>query len=82
VKDNWWPGGSRIVGIEMNLAMKPFDDVRVRQAVSYATPYDAILATVYLGKATRMKTVYPSGYPYATAQFNPYTLDLPAPRPC
>jgi peptide/nickel transport system substrate-binding protein len=75
VKDNWWPGGSRIVGVEMNLAMKPFNDVRVRRAVSYATPYDAILSTVYLGKAARMKTIYPSSYPYATAQFNHYTLD-------
>ena len=76
VVDNWWRGGSAIVGVEMNLADKPFNNRKVRQAVSYATPYDAILSIVYLNKATRMKTIYPSDYPYATPRFNPYRLDI------
>lgn len=37
--------------ITLNNALKPFDEVAVRQALNYATPRQQILDTIYLGKA-------------------------------
>ena len=75
VADLFWPRGSRFAALMMNLASKPFNDVRVRQAIAYATPYDDIVKGVYLGRARRMRTIFPSNYPYATSRFNPYHTD-------
>ena len=38
---------------------KPFDDVRVRQAVAYAIPYDQIVTQVLRGQAKVAKGVWP-----------------------
>ena len=76
VRDLYWPRGSRIVGIEMNLKQKPFDSVLVRQAMEYATPYADILKTVYKGRAKRMLSVFPSAYPYWTSQYSRYNTNL------
>lgn len=73
VQDLYWPRGSRIVGIEMNLKKKPFDNRLVRQAMQYATPYSDIIRTVYKGRARRMLSVFPSPYSYWTSKFNKYT---------
>jgi peptide/nickel transport system substrate-binding protein len=37
--------------LSMNVKMKPFDDVRVRQAVAYAIPYQKILDVAVYGRA-------------------------------
>lgn len=37
--------------IALNNAVAPFNDIRVRQALNYATPRDEILRTIYLGRA-------------------------------
>jgi peptide/nickel transport system substrate-binding protein len=37
--------------ITLNNAVKPFNDLAVRQALNYATPRENILRTIYLGKA-------------------------------
>lgn len=76
VRDLYWPRGSRIVGIEMNLKMKPFDNRLVRQAMQYATPYADIIKTVYKGRARRMLSVFPSAYSYWTSQYNHYNTSL------
>jgi ABC-type transport system substrate-binding protein len=39
--------------VRMNPRIAPFDDVRVRQAVAYATDYNAIGEAVFLGLGTR-----------------------------
>jgi peptide/nickel transport system substrate-binding protein len=76
VRDLYWPRGSRIVGIEMNLKQKPFDNRLVRQAMQYATPYSDIIKTVYKGRARRMLSVFPSAYSYWTSQYNHYNTSL------
>jgi peptide/nickel transport system substrate-binding protein len=38
----------------MNTQAKPFDDVRVRQAVAYAVPQDEIFRSVFLGRGTKL----------------------------
>lgn len=41
-----------ITGVGVNFKFKPLNDRRVRQALAYAIPYDAIIKNVYLGYAT------------------------------
>ncbi|WP_137179711.1 ABC transporter substrate-binding protein [Roseomonas sp. AR75] len=43
--------------VRMNPRTPPFDDVRVRQAVAYATDYKAIGEAVFLGLGTRSRSV-------------------------
>jgi peptide/nickel transport system substrate-binding protein len=38
----------------MNTKAKPFDDVRVRQAIAYAVPQEEIFRSVFLGRGTRL----------------------------
>lgn len=62
--------------LEMNWQEAPFDDVKVRQAVCYALPYDKIIQDVYMGKAQRSTSPIPSVSKYHTGEFNTYNTDL------
>jgi peptide/nickel transport system substrate-binding protein len=44
-----WSGGNLWTGVILNNKVKPFDDVRVRQALAWATPYDDISKVAYSG---------------------------------
>ena len=48
------PGGATV---RMNPRIAPFDDVRVRRAVAYATDYKAIGEAVFLGLGTRSRSM-------------------------
>lgn len=60
------------VSLPINMKMKPFNDVHVRRAMAWATPYDQIIKTVYGGDARRANSYVPIdtvgnspiGYPY------------------
>ncbi|MCW5715346.1 MAG: ABC transporter substrate-binding protein [Bauldia sp.] len=43
------PIGNGMWCIEMNVTMAPFDNVKVRQAIAYALPYEQIMAAVVFG---------------------------------
>ena len=63
--------------VDMNVTMKPFDDKRVRQAVAYALPYEAIMKQALYDRAVPMwgaesATDYPPVWPTAS----PYKTDL------
>jgi peptide/nickel transport system substrate-binding protein len=45
----------------LNTTLKPLDDVKVRQALNYATDKDAIIKTVFFGQATFMNSPIPPG---------------------
>lgn len=64
------------VFLGMNNKEKPFDNVKVRQAISYAVPYDTILTQVLQGYGQRMTSPIPAGTPFHTDQYNPYKTDL------
>jgi peptide/nickel transport system substrate-binding protein len=59
--------------IAMDVTHEPFTDPRVRQALAWAIPYQAVISTVYGGGARLSKSIVPldmpgsshSGYPYA-----------------
>lgn len=60
--------------IGMNTQKKPFDDVRVRQAVAYALPYDKIFETALHGRGRKLfgaadapqGLAWPQAFPYRT----------------
>lgn len=68
--------GNETVFVHLDWAAEPFDDPRVRQAISYGIPYDDIISTAYLGAAQKWNGQVPSSYPGycdtdATYEFDP-----------
>lgn len=57
---------------ELKGAENPFADVKVRQAVAYATPYEAIMDTALYGQAVPM---------YGDGKFEPDSVEWPQPTP-
>lgn len=53
-------------------AENPFADPKVRQAVAYAMPYDAIMETAFYGQAVPL---------YGTGDFEPKSIEWPQPTP-
>jgi len=51
-------------------------NVKVRQALAYAVPYDEIRQKVYLGQGQQIKSITPKIFPNYTDQFWPYKTDL------
>ena len=47
----------------MNWRTAPFDNIRLRQAVAHAIPYDRIIKDVYFGDAKKYEGGIPSAYP-------------------
>ncbi|HEX3953370.1 MAG TPA: ABC transporter substrate-binding protein [Stellaceae bacterium] len=71
------PIENALIYIGMNVKIKPFDNVKVRQAIAYAIPYQKIMDAVMFGRGIPMfggpaevtKPVWP--------QPSPYTTDIP-----
>jgi peptide/nickel transport system substrate-binding protein len=63
-----WPATAEVALI-MNVTKAPFDNLAVRQAISYAVPYDDIIQSVYLGTARRWKSPVPSIFPGYTDKY-------------
>jgi peptide/nickel transport system substrate-binding protein len=66
----------RNVMFEMNLKRPPFDRKAVRQAVSYAVPYDAILKNVMHGYAQKNRSIVGAGMPSSDFSYWKYNTDL------
>lgn len=65
----WQTVGNRLFRFEVNNEHPPLNDVRVRQALLYATPQDDILNSVFFGFASAEKSPVPSAYPDYDASF-------------
>jgi peptide/nickel transport system substrate-binding protein len=62
--------------LAMNLKTPPFDQVKVRQAVSYAVPYDTILKEVVKGFGRQLKGLAPEGMLTADPSLWRYATDV------
>lgn len=61
--------------LSMNALVKPFDDVRVRQAIAWAMPYKDLISSVWHGYARPINSIFPVGMPTSLDTWN-YTTDL------
>ena len=60
--------------VALNTAKPPFDNVKLRQAVAYAMPYEQIQSAAFFGRAVPMyggadkveKAAWPQAFPYVT----------------
>ena len=69
-------GGNNQAVMYMNPTRPPFDDANVRQAISYAYPYDEILEGVYFGAASRGGGPIPATTPTFDPDAPFYSQDL------
>ena len=61
--------------ISMNTQQKPFDNLKVRQAINYAINKEALIKVAFSGYATPAEGPLPKGIEYAT-QFGAWPYDL------
>ena len=62
--------------LEMNNKVAPFDKKEVRQAVSYAIPYDSIVKDVFHGYAQTNRSIIGNGMPSSDFGFWKYSTDM------
>jgi peptide/nickel transport system substrate-binding protein len=71
------PVQSSVIYLELNTEIEPFDDPKVRQALAYALPYEAIMANAYYGRAIPMFGADPAaGYEATWPVASPYYTDM------
>lgn len=63
-------------GLAFTNSVKPFDNKQVRQAISYAIPYDTIISDVMHGLARPSKSIVVPGMPTSDQSFWNYNTDL------
>lgn len=61
-----------------NFTFGPFKDIRVRQAIAKALPYDAIIKAVYFGQAEIAKSMFPPYFPFWTGKYWHYNTNVAA----
>lgn len=59
----WSAGGNENLFVHMNWRTPPFNNVKLRQAISAALPREWIVRNGYFGAAKSWSGVFPSGYP-------------------
>jgi peptide/nickel transport system substrate-binding protein len=55
--------GNATAYVHMNWQQKPWDNIKLREAIAYALPYDQIIKNVYFGDGLKYNGVMPSFYP-------------------
>ncbi len=55
--------GNATVYTHMNWNVPPFDNIKLREAIAYATPYQGLIDAVFFGEAEKYNGVMPSFYP-------------------
>lgn len=68
--------GQQSSWLAMTTTIKPFDNVKVRQAVCYAVPYDELVSTITLGTGRRQMSPLPAPYEFHDGSLNPYVTDI------
>ncbi|MDP7290069.1 MAG: ABC transporter substrate-binding protein, partial [Phycisphaerae bacterium] len=55
--------GNENLFLHMNFKTPPFDNIKLRQAIAFAIPYDRIIRDGYFGQASKWQGQIPSSYP-------------------
>jgi peptide/nickel transport system substrate-binding protein len=71
----WQTTANRLFRFEVNNETPPLDDVRVRQALAFATPQDEIISSIFFGFASPEKSPVPSTYVGYDASHWQYATD-------
>jgi peptide/nickel transport system substrate-binding protein len=64
----------------MNVTVKPFDSLKVRQAIAHAVDRQQLIDLAYSGVGEPWFSPIPKGYPYVTESVPRYDHDLPKAR--
>jgi ABC-type transport system substrate-binding protein len=72
-----WAGHSRV---QLDFRVDPFGDRRVRQALAYATPYEAVIEDGFRGFARPWRSPVKGISPWYTDRFWPYETNLEVAR--
>ena len=67
--------GNEGLFVVMNYKSPPFDNVKLRQAIAEAMPYDRVIQVGYGGQAKKWESVVPSTYPAFVPHDPAYTFD-------
>lgn len=67
--------GNAYTYLGFNLKRKPFDDIRVRQAINYAIDKQEIIDGVYLGLGINIASPYKPGTRWSNPDLKPYPYD-------
>lgn len=67
---------SYMIWLELNAAIRPFDNADVRRAFNFAIPQDEIVRTIYYGLADKQTAPMPYIYPMADQSFFAYEQNL------
>lgn len=67
---------NKVLFFAMNTAIKPFDNEKVRQAITYAIPYKKLLTDVMHEQASPMRSAVPSSMPGFTDEGNSAEYNL------
>ncbi|MFK0334349.1 ABC transporter substrate-binding protein [Rhizobium sp. NPDC090275] len=68
--------GNEGLFIVMNFKTPPFDNIKLRQAIAYAMPYQRIIDVGYSGQAKQWRSIVPSSYPSFRPHQPPYSYDV------
>ncbi len=76
--------GVRVVSVPSNASLSlllnwrkaPLENIKLREAIALAVPYDSIIKNVYFGKSKKFDGVIPSIYPNQYTPANPRNTDL------
>lgn len=67
--------GNENTFLHMNFSVPPFDNIKLRQAIAYAIPYDDIIEVGYFGAAQKWNGIVPPTYP-GYKEINTYQRNL------
>ncbi len=68
--------GNENLFVHMNFKTPPFDNIKLRQAIAHAIPYDRIIRDGYFGQATKWQGQIPSSYPGFSVSDTQYDFDV------